>query len=64
MLRRLTTLDRCDRCGAKATIAIEFSGAGELMFCHSHYEQHGERLMFSRALITGLDDFVDDGGME
>ncbi len=60
VLRRLTDADRCDRCTAPASIAVLFS-TGELAFCPTHYLKHGEALIFSGALITGLSKFIDDG---
>jgi len=36
----LTVADRCDRCGARATVRVELTN-GELFFCDHHARQHG-----------------------
>lgn len=35
----LQALDRCDRCGAQAFVAVMVTGV-ELLFCGHHYHQH------------------------
>lgn len=35
---KLTNLDRCDKCNARAYILIKGS-TGELLFCNHHYEK-------------------------
>lgn len=40
----LSSLDRCDRCGAQAYVRVTLGGGGELMFCAHHARQHEEKL--------------------
>jgi hypothetical protein len=40
----LTALDRCDRCGAAATLRAVLPSGGELLFCGHHGRRHGDRL--------------------
>jgi hypothetical protein len=42
--RRLTGLDRCDRCGAAATTRAVLPSGGELLFCGHHTRKHQARL--------------------
>ena len=50
----LTTLDRCDRCGARAkTRAVLLSG-GELLFCGHHTREHQPALL--EVGVTALTD--------
>ncbi len=51
-IRELTKTDRCDRCNAAATIALQVK-TGELMFCGHHYTQHHPVLLTSGVIITG-----------
>jgi hypothetical protein len=39
----LTTLDRCDRCGAQAKVRAVLEH-GELLFCGHHARQHADVL--------------------
>ncbi|KQP62868.1 DUF7455 domain-containing protein [Nocardioides sp. Leaf285] len=41
--RSLTAADRCDRCGAQAFIAAEFT-ASELLFCAHHGREHRDKI--------------------
>lgn len=41
--RDLTSLDRCDSCGAQAYVRVVISGS-ELLFCGHHAKQHEEKL--------------------
>ncbi len=36
----LTTADRCDRCGAQASVRARLHAGGELLFCAHHGRQH------------------------
>lgn len=47
----LSSLDRCDRCGAQAYVRVTLGGGGELMFCAHHARQHEEKLREMSALI-------------
>jgi len=47
----LSTLDRCDRCGAQAYVRVTLGGGGELMFCAHHARQHEDKLREVAALI-------------
>lgn len=42
--RPLTTLDRCDRCGAQAYLRIELAGGSELLFCAHHSREHEQQI--------------------
>jgi hypothetical protein len=50
---RLTAHDRCDRCGAQASVKFVLSTGGELMFCAHHARAHGDAL---RPLATEVID--------
>ena len=41
---KLSSLDRCDRCGAQAYLRVELQTGGELLFCAHHAREHGEKL--------------------
>ncbi|WP_111765100.1 DUF7455 domain-containing protein [Nakamurella deserti] len=47
----LTALDRCDRCGAQASIRVTLPTGGELLFCGHHGRQHQDRLEQLAAVI-------------
>ncbi|MGL4175708.1 MAG: DUF7455 domain-containing protein [Dermatophilaceae bacterium] len=49
----LTTMDRCDRCGAQAYIRATLHGGGELLFCAHHGREHIPALV-------GLADIHDE----
>lgn len=51
-IRRLKKTDRCDRCGAAASVAFGFDES-ELMFCAHHYHKYSEGLKKSSAVIVG-----------
>jgi hypothetical protein len=40
----LIAIDRCDRCGARATSHVTLSGGGELYFCGHHIRRYDEAL--------------------
>ena len=40
----LSSLDRCDRCGAQAYVRVPLGGGGELLFCAHHARQHEDKL--------------------
>ncbi len=40
----LSPADRCDRCGARASIRAIMPGGADLYFCAHHGREHGERL--------------------
>jgi hypothetical protein len=40
----LTTLDRCDRCGARAYVRVLLPSRLELMFCAHHSRQYASAL--------------------
>ena len=42
--QRLTTADRCDRCGAQAYLRVILASGGELMFCAHHARKHSDKL--------------------
>ena len=48
---KLSSLDRCDRCGAQAYVRVALGGGGELPFCAHHARQHEEKLREMSALI-------------
>lgn len=41
---RLSTHDRCDRCGAQAYVKVLLEAGGELMFCAHHARAHQDAL--------------------
>lgn len=47
----LTAADRCDRCGARATIRVIFDGGAELLFCGHHARKYDTAL---RAVATDV----------
>lgn len=47
----LTAADRCDRCGAQATIRAVLPTGGELLFCGHHGREHKNRLEQLAAVI-------------
>jgi hypothetical protein len=40
----LTTVDRCDRCGARAYVRVLLPNALELLFCAHHNRQYASAL--------------------
>lgn len=40
----LTAADRCDRCGAAASVRAVLPSGGELLFCGHHANEHAARL--------------------
>ena len=48
---KLSSLDRCDRCGAQAYVRVTLGGGGELLFCAHHARQHEEKLREMSASI-------------
>ncbi len=44
LAHRLSTADRCDRCGAQAYIRARLFSGGELYFCAHHGRQHLPKL--------------------
>jgi hypothetical protein len=40
----LTSVDRCDRCGARAYVLVMLPNALELLFCAHHGRQHAVAL--------------------
>jgi hypothetical protein len=40
----LTSLDRCDRCGAQAYVRTVLPGGSELLFCNHHWQDNESRL--------------------
>ena len=40
----LTSVDRCDRCGAQAYLRVQLQAGGELLFCAHHAREHGDKL--------------------
>ncbi len=47
----LTAADRCDRCGAAATVRVVLAGGGELLFCGHHANEHRARLEELAAVV-------------
>lgn len=52
-IRALIATDRCDRCNARASVALALPSGGELMFCGHHYNEHHPKLLTSGAIIAG-----------
>jgi hypothetical protein len=55
----LTTLDRCDRCGAQAYLRIKLAGGGELLFCAHHSRKHEQQI---RAIAVTVHDETSELG--
>ncbi|MBV8933583.1 MAG: hypothetical protein JOZ47_18525 [Kutzneria sp.] len=41
---KLSAVDRCDRCGAAASVRAILPSGGELLFCGHHAREHGTKL--------------------
>lgn len=52
--RTLVATDRCDKCSARARVALKFK-TGELMFCGHCFFVNSEALKLSDPLISGTD---------
>ncbi len=50
-LPALTATDRCDRCGAAASVRVVLASGGELLFCGHHGRAHQSRLAELAAVI-------------
>jgi hypothetical protein len=55
----LTTLDRCDRCGAQAYLRIELAGGSELLFCAHHSREHEQQI---RSIAVSVHDETSELG--
>ena len=51
--RLLTSVDRCDRCGAQAYVRVLLPGRLELLFCAHHNRQHASALA---KIAVGIQD--------
>ena len=40
----MNSMDRCDRCGARAYVRVLLRSQQELLFCAHHYRQHAPAL--------------------
>lgn len=49
----ITAADRCDRCGAAATMRAVLPSGAELLFCGHHARQHKTRLRELSAELHG-----------
>ena len=54
----LTSLDRCDRCGAQAFFRAVLI-AGELLFCAHHGRAYGEKLAAAAVRVEDRSDRID-----
>ena len=52
----LTAADRCDRCGAAASVRAVLPKGGELLFCGNHAREHSARLEELAATIYRTDN--------
>jgi hypothetical protein len=52
----LTTVDRCDRCGAQAYVQVKLIKDGELMFCNHHYKTKEASLLPLPQVLTVRDE--------
>ena len=52
----LSSLDRCDRCGAQAYVRVELAGDAELLFCAHHARQYEDKLREVAILILDETD--------
>jgi hypothetical protein len=48
----LTRADRCDRCGARATVRAVFPNGEDLLFCAHHARHYGTELGKAGAILT------------
>ena len=55
-LSRLSSLDRCDRCGAQAYVQVELVEGAELLFCAHHARQYEDKLREVAILIVDETD--------
>ena len=53
-IKPLTNEDRCDRCNARAQMAVIFLNNSRLYFCQHHAKEHGPKLM----VIDGVKFFA------
>jgi hypothetical protein len=56
----LTTLDRCDRCGAQAYLRVELTGGRQLLFCAHHSREHEQQIR--RVAVRLHDETSELGG--
>jgi hypothetical protein len=49
----LTAADRCDRCGARASVRVVLPGGGDLVFCGHHARTYDAKLKEMAAEIIG-----------
>lgn len=68
LAHRLSTADRCDRCGAQAYIRARLTSGGELYFCAHHGRQHLPKLAGQASEIHDESDrllqpAVEDSGL-
>lgn len=54
----LTSLDRCDRCGAQAFFRAVLT-AGELLFCAHHGRAYGEKLAAAAVRVEDRSDQIN-----
>ena len=47
----LTRADRCDRCGAAASVRAKLSSGAELLFCQHHANKHEAKLIELAAVL-------------
>jgi hypothetical protein len=57
-LSMLSSLDRCDRCGAPAYVQVEFAEGAELLFCGHHARQYEDKLREVAILILDETDRI------
>lgn len=57
----LSPADRCDRCGARASIRAVLPGGGDLLFCAHHGREHAARL---RAVAVEIHDEANTLGFQ
>ena len=50
--RRLTAVDRCDACQARAKLIVTLASGKELLLCGHHAQQHGKTLKSQGAVLT------------
>ncbi len=47
----LTATDRCDRCGAAASVRAVLTSGGELLFCGHHAREYSNKLEAMAAVL-------------
>ena len=55
----ISPTDRCDRCGARASVRAVLAGGGELLFCAHHGREHAAKLREVAVTIRDEEGVLD-----